>query len=69
MSIKAFELVPAIERVKLMSDKAKTQVGKRFSVSAGQLCSVNLAIVSILTEWFLRLSRFFVLTWLIFSLR
>ncbi|KAK7098537.1 transforming growth factor-beta receptor-associated protein 1-like [Littorina saxatilis] len=26
MSIKAFELVPAIERVKLMSDKAKTQI-------------------------------------------
>lgn len=26
MSIKAFDLVPAIERIKLMSDKAKTQV-------------------------------------------
>ena len=26
MSIKAFDLVPAIERVHLMSDKAKTQV-------------------------------------------
>ncbi len=26
MSIKAFELVPAIERTKLMADKANTQV-------------------------------------------
>ena len=32
MSVKAFELVPAIERVKLMSDKAKTQVDLDFRI-------------------------------------
>ncbi|XP_064600183.1 transforming growth factor-beta receptor-associated protein 1-like [Liolophura sinensis] len=38
MSVKAFELVPAIERVKLMSDKAKTQI------ECIELCGKNLYI-------------------------
>ena len=37
MSIKAFELVPAIEWVKLASDKVKTQVGMKILVVTGKV--------------------------------
>lgn len=50
MSVKAFELVPAIERIKLMSDKAKTQIecidfcGKNFYIGTSDCFVVHYMI-------------------------
>ena len=51
MSIKAFDLVPAIERIKLMSDKAKTQV--------------NIVIVVTVIENFKEYTRSFILCYIV----
>ncbi len=54
MSIKAFELVPAIERTKLMADKANTQVRVLSSYPGHPIFksnSPNLKVVGLFGIW------------------
>ena len=48
MSVKAFELVPAIERVKLASDKVKTQVCEKHSVEKQFSYSFKVQVLAVI---------------------